>query len=163
MRIREASPGEAGSLTSIAQESKAHWGYPADVLAAWRPQLTITPQDIISHATCVAESDAEVVGFYMLGQSGADCALEHLWVRPRWMRRGVGAMLLQHALQLARDRRHAMVRVVSDPHAAEFYLRQGGRSAGHVPAPLPDAPDRRLPVYEFALAEADALRRQGGA
>lgn len=155
MRIREALPGEADSLTALAQESKAHWGYAAEVLAGWRQELTITARDLTRNATCVVESGGEVAGFCMLCQQSAGCTIEHLWVRPRWMARGVGAMLLRHALRLAQSRQLSMVRVVSDPHAAGFYLRQGGRSAGHIPAPLPDAPGRTLPVFEFALAESD--------
>jgi GNAT superfamily N-acetyltransferase len=162
MRIREAFPGEAGLLTSLAQESKAHWGYPADLLAQWRQRLTITARDVADNATCVAESDAGVAGFYMLCRKGADCTLEHLWVRPRCMRQGVGGMLLRHALQLARGRHVSRVSVVSDPHAADFYLRQGGRAAGQIPAPLSDAPDRTLPVFEFVPADAGTPPRHGG-
>jgi len=160
--IREALPEEAASLSSLAQESKAHWGYPAEVLAGWRQELTVTPLDLARHAAGVAEAGTDIAGFYMLCHQDTVCMLEHLWVRPRWMHQGVGAMLLSHALLLAHTRHCSPVQVVSDPHAAGFYARLGGIPTGHIPAPLPGAPDRMLPVYEFALADNGRSHRYGG-
>lgn len=53
-------------------------------------------------------------------------------------------------------RRPGTVRVLSDPHAARFYERLGAQLVAHAPAPMPGAPDRSLPVYEFsALGRSD--------
>lgn len=39
----------------------------------------------------------------------------------------------------------------SDPFAEPFYLKLGARRIGAVPAPMPGAPGRVLPVLEFNL------------
>jgi predicted N-acetyltransferase YhbS len=44
------------------------------------------------------------------------------------------------------------VRVVSDPFAEEFYSRLGAERCGQVPAPMPGAPDRTMPVLMFVVA-----------
>jgi GNAT superfamily N-acetyltransferase len=145
--IREARPDEAAGLSALANESKAHWGYSAEALARWRTELTITPQDILRHPTFVAETGGRVVGFYML-HLDAPRTIEHLWIHPASLRRGVGTLLIRHALALDREG-HEPIRVVSDPHAAGFYEHHGGVRTDCVSAPLPGLPDRVLPVYEF--------------
>jgi GNAT superfamily N-acetyltransferase len=109
--------------------------------------LTITPEDILKHPTFVAESAGKVVGFYVLHLSPVQ-TLEHLWIHPGSLRRGVGTQLINHALGLAREG-GGPVRVVADPFAAGFYEHQGGIHTGSVAAALPGMPDRTLPVYEF--------------
>jgi GNAT superfamily N-acetyltransferase len=151
VRIRSIQPEEAALLSAIAHESKAHRGYTAQQLALWRDQLTITAAQVAACDTFAADVTGELAGFYMLCQQGDRHVLEHLWIRPRRMGRGIGAALLHHALQVARHHHAAAVTVVSDPHAAGFYKRQGGVRVGAVAAPLPDAPERELPVYEFVL------------
>jgi uncharacterized protein len=146
--IRKARPGEAALLSALAMESKAHWGYSVEVLEKWRPDLTITPEDIVKHPTYVAETGGRVVGFYMLHMTTPLQTLEHLWIHPASLRRGVGTQLINHALAPTRDGRGA-VRVVADPFAAGFYEHHGGVRTDFVAAPIPGMPDRTLPVYEF--------------
>lgn len=154
MEIRKAQPEEAASLSAIALESKAHWGYTAETLGSWLPQLTVTSAQVAGNPTYVATADNRQVGFYMLCRSGEQFILEHLWVRPAWIGQGIGAHLLRHALELAQASNTVPVRVVADPNAAGFYARQGGVRVGALPAPLPGALDRELPIYEFGLPAA---------
>lgn len=52
--IARAAPGDGSALTELAIRSKAHWGYPAEWLAEWRPLLTITEELIASAPVFVA-------------------------------------------------------------------------------------------------------------
>lgn len=148
MSVRKARPDEAATLSALALQSKAHWGYSAEALVGWRLELTITPEDILRHPTFVAETGERVVGFYMLHLDPLR-AIEHLWVHPQSQRRGVGTLLIRHALAPDREGRGPL-RVVSDPHAAGFYEHHGGVRTDSVSAPLPGLPERILPVYEFS-------------
>jgi uncharacterized protein len=149
VRIRKARPEEAALLSALALESKAHWGYSADALEKWRTELTITAEDILQHPTYVAEAGGRAIGFYMLQGTTPLQTLEHLWVQPRVLRRGVGTRLINHALALAGEGGVRSFSVVADPYAAGFYERHGGVRTASVAAPLPGMPDRVLPVYEF--------------
>jgi GNAT superfamily N-acetyltransferase len=149
LHVRAANPEEAVLLSAIARESKAHWGYDADTLRLWYQDLTIEPDDIRMHPTAVAESGSGIVGFYQLRSSTAFWILEHLWVRPRHLRQGLGSMLLNHALHVVHQSTIDRVIVASDPNAAGFYEREGGVRSGAAPAPLPGYSTRVLPIYEF--------------
>ncbi|MGI9175122.1 MAG: GNAT family N-acetyltransferase [Rhodothermales bacterium] len=150
--IRSATPGEAPLLTEIAHAAKRHWGYPEPWIKHWREALTITPALIQEATVCVAEEDDIVQGFYALAVGGKAASLEHLWVRPEWIRRGFGRRLLCHAIEAARTSGAQSLTVESDPNAAGFYQRMGFRQIGWVQADVEDTP-RRLPLLRLDLAE----------
>ena len=102
----------------------------------------------------MAENASELVGMCALEDRGEWWALEHVWVDPNSMGQGVGRTLVQQALVLARAVRPARVVAEADPNAAGFYRRLGASQVGAVPAAMPGAPDRVLPVFEFNLGAA---------
>ncbi|HEV7238783.1 MAG TPA: GNAT family N-acetyltransferase [Thermoanaerobaculia bacterium] len=143
--IRRAVPSDSERATELARSAKAHWGYPSEWLDAWDVDLKITATDIERHATFVASLDDEVVGVCQLQESDAHAFLEHVWVDPRAHGRGVGRALVEHA----RGAAHGVIAIVSDPHAEPFYLRLGARRVGEIAAPMPGAPERKLPLLEL--------------
>jgi ribosomal protein S18 acetylase RimI-like enzyme len=161
--IRRATAGDSPSLTRLALEAKAHWGYPAAWLDAWRDALTITPEYIESHTVLVAGSVAErprILGVCALEERGDRWQCEHLWVDPGAHRVGIGRALVKCALTIAGRRDPGcVVRVESDPHAAEFYRRLGGREVGAVPAPMDGDAGRVLPLFELDALDPEAAPR----
>lgn len=145
IEIRRAVPTDAERATELARRAKAHWGYPAEWLAAWHPHLAISGDDIERHPTFVAAVDNEVVGVCQLQESDQHAFLEHVWVHPDAHGRGVGRALVEHARSNARG----VIAIVADPHAERFYLRLGARRVGEVSAPMPGAPERKLPLLEL--------------
>jgi GNAT superfamily N-acetyltransferase len=153
MQIRPARPEDAATLTAIAHAAKRVWGYPEEVLAAWSPLLTITPADFAVLDVFVATDGQALLGFGAIDAALPEPALEHLWVVPAAMRRGVGSALFAHAVAVARARSARALRIEADPFAEPFYLRLGAVRVGALPAPLPGAPQRVLPLLQFALTE----------
>ncbi|MBV8516623.1 MAG: GNAT family N-acetyltransferase [Acidobacteria bacterium] len=143
--IRRAVGSDAPRATELARLAKAHWGYPADWLAAWRDDLSLSPDDIERHETFVAELNGEVVGVCQLQQAGGPSMLEHVWVDPRCHGQGVGRALVTHA----QGRASGPIAIVADPNAERFYLKLGARRVGDVAAPMPGAPRRSLPLLEL--------------
>ncbi|MFV9505771.1 MAG: GNAT family N-acetyltransferase [Oscillochloridaceae bacterium umkhey_bin13] len=92
-----------------------------------------------------------ILGFGALDRAIPEANLEHLWVEPTAMRRGVGAALFAHAVKLARARGAQRLRIESDPYAESFYLRMGAQPVGAIAAPIDGAPERVIPVLDLAL------------
>jgi GNAT superfamily N-acetyltransferase len=123
--FRSACSGDVESLTGLCRAAKAHWGYPAEWLAAWRDDLTITPEYIATGWVGVAEIAGETVGFYGLKLDQGVWYLEHLWLQPVWMGRGLGRKLFSEAVCAARACGATELRIKSDPNAEAFYLKLG--------------------------------------
>ena len=152
IEIRRATPADSARATELARAAKAHWGYPAEWLEAWEDDLVVTADGIQRHTTFVASMDDAVVGVCQLQQSDDHAMLEHVWVDPRCHRRGVGRALVEHA----RDHARGVIAIVADPNAEEFYVKLGARRVGVVPAPMPGAPERSLPLMELTARPAGA-------
>ena len=146
--IRAALPADAARLGEIAAAAKAHWGYPPAWLAQWRAALTLTPADVTRWTVQVAtDATGTRVGFAALSPAQPRWEVEHLWVHPTVIGRGVGRLLLRDALRRAHAAGDVGLAIDADPHSAAFYLRCGAQPAGAVPAPMPGAPDRTLPRF----------------
>ena len=150
MKTRRAAESEAAALSAIAMEAKAHWSYPAAQLEAWRKDLTITPAAIAAMPVYIAELDGRLAGFYCVETGGPAWTLEHFWVRPEFMVRGVGRALLSHAAGLAAQSGVTSIAIDADPNAEAFYLANGARRVGEVAAPIDGEPHRVRPQLLLA-------------
>jgi GNAT superfamily N-acetyltransferase len=128
--ILRAEGGQAGELTQIAQTAKRYWGYPEAWMEAWRPLLTITLEQIAAWQVYRAVQAGETLGFYALAGRGQDCILEHLWVKPQVIGKGVGRALFEHAVEKARELGASRLEIESDPHAEGFYRKMGAKRSG---------------------------------
>ena len=147
--IRPALPDEHRLLSRIALASKSHWPYPAESLAQWADDLTISRASLESDPTFVLELDGAVVAFYQLGHSEKGLALEHFWLLPASMGKGLGRRLLAHAAEQAVALGFSELIIDADPYAEGFYAACGARTIGAVPAPLPGEPDRQRPLMSL--------------
>jgi ribosomal protein S18 acetylase RimI-like enzyme len=152
VQILRAKSDDAATLTEIAFGAKRHWGYSEQWIESWRGVLTIGPEFIVGHETHEAMVDARIVGFYALGRKESRLDLLHLWVLPKWMGRGVGRSLFQHALGRAEALGFRELVIESDPNAEGFYKRMGARRVGVNIKDL-DGQQRKLPILIYELKE----------
>lgn len=151
MIIRAARPGEHAVLSGIAMAAKAHWGYPAEAMARWRPGLTVTARSIAQQPSVLAELNTRIAGFFQLLPTDTGIELDHLWVLPVFMRRGVGRALLAAALQTADELGYDALCIDADPAAEGFYLAAGAVRIGAVAAPIAGHPRRIRPQLRLAV------------
>ena len=149
MSFRKARPDEAEFLTHLVMEAKAHWGYSAEQLEAWRPSLAVTAEQLRSQPAFVLEAD-RVVGFYSLRVVDGTCELDNLWVVPSEVGRGHGRELLTHATHVARSMGLREIVIDADPNAANFYVHCGATVTGVVPAPIEGQPGRTRPQLRLS-------------
>jgi ribosomal protein S18 acetylase RimI-like enzyme len=149
MNIRPAQGHEAEALSALALKAKASWGYAADTIELWKQDLSISTDAITSRPTFVAAVGDEIVGFYSLLPSNHSWKLDHLWVLPQFMDRGIGRALVAHALETAARGGACSMTVDADPNAESFYLACGADRCGEVPAPIPGQPERVRPQLAF--------------
>ena len=150
MQIVRAQPQDADALTEIAYAAKHHWGYPERWIESWRDMLTIRAEFIAANVAWCATEDARVVGFYVLTNESDGLHLDHLWIVPSAMRRGIGRALFEHAVEQARALGGRALEIEADPNAEGFYTRVGARRIGVTITTIEDQP-RELPRLRYNL------------
>lgn len=146
--IRIGVPGDAETLTEIANAAKRHWRYPEEWLQLWQQDLAVSARYILVNPVYIAEAEGKPVGFVALDLKPGREEVDHLWVLPRWMGKGIGRRLLERALEHCLTEGVETLRVLSDPHAKEFYRSMGAVYEGDFPSyPAP----RTIPVLRFEI------------
>jgi GNAT superfamily N-acetyltransferase len=149
VQIRRATSADVETLDTIALESKAHWGYTEEHFEAWKGDLLTPPQSVVQWPTFVAEVEGRAAGFAQLNPNAEPWELVAMWVRPRFLRRGIGSALLAAAVREARVFGQSGIAIDSDPNAAPFYLACGARHVNNVAAPIHGQSSRVRPQFRL--------------
>jgi GNAT superfamily N-acetyltransferase len=148
MVIRAARPDEGEALRTIAGAAKGFWGYDQALVRSWAASLDLSPGRLGAAHAFVAEAEGRAIGWAeALPPEGGICVLEHLWVEPSSIRRGVGSRLFRHAAGRARDLGATAMEWEAEPNALGFYARMGGSPARTATSEW----GRRLPIMRISL------------
>ncbi|MEA2562267.1 MAG: hypothetical protein QOH06_3771 [Acidobacteriota bacterium] len=150
MNIRRARESDASELTRIAHEAKRHWGYPERWMELWREDLTLTPEFIAGNEVYLAEDGGEALGCCAIVAASPNWMLEHFWIRPAAMGKGLGRQLFEHARAQAASAGASVLEIDSDPNAEEFYLKMGAVRVGEVRSQI-DGQPRVRPLLHLRL------------
>ncbi len=150
VQIRRATADESDKLTAIAHAAKRHWNYPEKWIEQWRADLTITPDFIAGNEVYVAVVDGEIAGCCALVVSESLAELEHMWIDPRQMGKGLGRALFEYTTRRARQLGLTELELSADPNAEGFYERLGAKRIGEVQADV-DGKHRVLPRMKVEL------------
>ena len=148
--IRRARAKDSEALTTIAHQAKRYWKYPEPWIDEWKDLLTLTPSFIRSRSVYLAMEGPVPIGFYTLSGKGRRLVLEHLWVVPHRIGRGVGRRLFERARMIALRRKAPIIVIESDPNAAGFYERMGARQTGQAVSAVAGQ-SRVLPRFVFKV------------
>ena len=153
IHIREARSGEAEDLSDVAYRSKGYWGYNPETLDQWAGPLTITEEYLEANPTFVAyeEDDEErILGFCALLCDQGRWELDHMWVIPEAIGRGIGARLFLRACEEAELLGASSLWILSDPSAEGFYKHMGAVRIDQQTTVV-DGTERILPILSIRL------------
>jgi GNAT superfamily N-acetyltransferase len=150
VKIIRATAKDAAALTEIAHAAKRHWGYPETWIAAWRDTLTMRPEFITANVAYIAVENERATGFYVLTSEQDGPHLDHLWILPSSMGRGIGRALLEHAAGEVKRLGFRSMKIEADPNAEGFYRRMGGARVGTSTSEI-CGKRREVPLLEYQL------------
>jgi GNAT superfamily N-acetyltransferase len=148
--IRRVNSSEAAALTQIALSAKRYWGYPEHWIDLWKPQLTFDAEYFQANESWAADMDGKPVAFYTLLDKEGIAWLDNLFVMPEYIGKGIGRMLFQHGVEVARLRGFQIFQLEADPNAVGFYKRMGMYEIGERKYEL-DGQPRILPLMEMRI------------
>jgi GNAT superfamily N-acetyltransferase len=122
--LRVVRPEDHDRLRELTFQSKAYWGYDHDLVRGWADELELPTGD-----NCwVAEDDGTIAAWAALTPPRDGVAiLDHLWVAPHAMGRGIGSKLFELAADRARRLGASRLEWSAEVHAVGFYEKVGGR------------------------------------
>jgi len=150
IKTRAPYEDELDHLSALCMRSKAVWGYGDAFMEACRGELTITLRDLRETHMQVAEEAQGIVGLVKVKVDGGDAELLMLFVDPVSIRTGVGKILFNWAVEIARSLGAQQMNIDSDPGAAGFYRKMGARYLDSTPSG--SIPGRLLPRLLLDLA-----------
>jgi len=136
IEIRRAKPDESEALTALAHAAKRHWDYPQDWIDSWKSDLTLTPEFIANNEVFVAIIDEAIAGCCAIVVADTIAELEHMWIYPEQMGKGVGRALFEHTSRRAVQLGFSELELSADPNAEAFYERMGAKRIGEIPADM---------------------------
>ncbi|MEL7084008.1 MAG: GNAT family N-acetyltransferase [Cyanobacteria bacterium J06597_1] len=154
IRLRPATVDEAGLLSSLALRSKAYWGYSTTFVEACATELQVDRHHLTgSLFRCtVAELEQEIAGYYVLEKcSLSEWELDAFFIDPPHIAQGIGCQLIEHAKSTAASLGGSRILIQSDPNAAGFYRKAGGRLLDTRESD--SIPGRYLPVFSIDVSE----------
>jgi GNAT superfamily N-acetyltransferase len=127
VRVRPADPGEGDRLREITTAAKGFWGYDPARVREWTATLDLSPDRLRTAHAYVAELDGRAVAWAeIVPRADGVCVLEHLWVEPALIRRGLGSMLFRFAAGRARELGAVTMEWEAEHNALGFYRKMGG-------------------------------------
>jgi predicted N-acetyltransferase YhbS len=152
--VRPADAADLWAINTVISAAKRTWNYDPGYLAAALPLLSVDESYLAKNTGFAASGPDGVVGFAAIELVGDGVALlGHLWVAPVVQHRGIGTLLFRRSIAEA-ARSSSVLRIISDPPAEPFYLRQGAIRVGEKPSRVPGGPI--FPVLELSLSHRDA-------
>jgi GNAT superfamily N-acetyltransferase len=147
-QIRSATEDEATILTDLAMRSKAYWPYDRDFLQKCRPALEIDVAAIADGLVHVITNAGQILGYYAFSRSKEIPDMVAFFVDPKWIGKGLGNKLWNHAVEFCRAQKWTFFQLEADPYAAEkFYYKVGCKKIGEVESTVKAG--RMLPLLRF--------------
>jgi Acetyltransferase (GNAT) domain len=151
MRVRAAVQEDGPILTDLRRRSKAYWGYSTDWVRAAEGEVFVpTGSDNAVHRMYVLEMQNLIVGFYSLIRHNiVEIELDDFFVDMPLIGKGFGKMLWLDATRRSIELGHQQLRIIADPNAESFYLKQGATRLSENISRMD--PNRILPVLVYDL------------
>lgn len=96
------------------------------------------------------KDEGKAIAFYAFSQDEEDWELNHLWVLPEYIGKGIGKQLLQHAFERCKLLNITALKIYADPNAQTFYEKMGAKKISEYHSEL-FGEDRVLPVMKILL------------
>ena len=136
-------------LNALSSRSRTVWagtpGYFDGYLEQSRYLIEIDDAYLISNWVWVGlitiDGKEVVFGFFGLKiRDDQEKVLDHFWIEPTYMHRGLGRLLFEKALEVMRELGWGRFLIYADPPAEGFYLKMGATRIGEVPSRIEGGP-----------------------
>lgn len=124
IRIEKSKVSDIPAINAVIKASKSYWPYDPKYVEEALKLLCIDTQWLDNHLGYTIFCD-HVCGFMGVEIHEVQWHLEHLWINPSHIRRGLGRLAVNRLLQEADKAGIHKITLLPDPPAEDFYLKLG--------------------------------------
>jgi GNAT superfamily N-acetyltransferase len=130
VEIVRASDESISFINGLIERSKSYWNYPKDYLRAALPLLFVDSTYLSNSFSFEIRNKGVIVGFFAISDKNGEKYLDHLWIEPSLIRKGLGRKAVNFIDILAKERLWKSMITLPDPGASEFYRKLGFEDTG---------------------------------
>jgi GNAT superfamily N-acetyltransferase len=150
LTIERAQANHSRDLSELALRSKSYWPYEKEFIERCRSELIVSEEMINLDSVFIGIVEKNIIGFCSFSKNSDEVVMEHLFVDPKYIGKGLGKKLWMHSLAFAESQGWESFKLCADPFAAEkFYLPMGCTKVGEVESSVQKG--RMLPLLEYTL------------
>jgi N-acetylglutamate synthase-like GNAT family acetyltransferase len=131
LSIRPAVASEQKTLEAL--QWRAALSNPGDreAMLANPDAIELPIEQLVAGQVFVLEQDGEIAGFsVILPREDGQIELDGLFVEPKFWRRGLGRMMVDHCAAVSRVLGSSTLHVIGNLHSKEFYVACGFKAYG---------------------------------
>ncbi len=155
---------DSKALTELSFASKRYWHYPEKYYEIWQNELTISPYYIRKNDVFIYEHDHAVVGYCSVislendmqvagGIIAKGVWLEHLFVDPLHIGKGIGTKLFAKVRERCGMAGIREIGILADPNSRGFYEKMGCIYIREYPSTIKG---RTTPYLQYHITEHPA-------
>jgi GNAT superfamily N-acetyltransferase len=149
IQFRRAFESEAQFLSDLSFRSKSHWPYDPEYLEMCRRATHVTADNIAEWPFQVAVEQKEIRGFSAVCLVKGERMLDHLWLEPSHIGKGLGRKLFGLSVGDAVAMGWTEFTIAADPYAENFYLKMGAVRVGERESKI--KPGFFLPLLKYTI------------
>lgn len=148
LKIRRAKASDALLLMSISFGAKRCHNESED-LKSWQDKLVIAQQYIEENTVFVVNKNETIIAYCSIRQDKeTGCWLDQLFVRPAYVRKGIGSSLIEEVIKFCREHQIEAINVLSDSNGKVFYEKLGAEYIREMDA---DSSERSMSLYSLSI------------
>ncbi|WP_291576359.1 GNAT family N-acetyltransferase [Clostridium sp. UBA4548] len=130
--MNPASSCDCEELTNLAIRSEAYWGYDSNYMDRFKEIYKVDKEFINNNPTYIIKENEDIVGSYGILISEEESALEYFFIEPKYIGKGYGRLLWNHAIDICKRLNIKEFEIVTSPQAKEFYIKMGAKYQGEI-------------------------------
>lgn len=128
---RPAQIADLDDINSLIRNSKSYWGYSSSFLEDFMTHWGVKKRYLYTNEVILFEAKNELIGLFAFKMDMENTPeLDLFFVNPTYIGKGVGRSMWQQALFHARHHGWSEFKIITDPHAEQFYKHMGAQTTG---------------------------------
>ena len=129
-KIEKMNISEIEEVNRLIVRSRSLWDYEKEYFQESISLIHINQEWLVRNIGFTIKNDSKILGFIGLQEKSGEHWLEHLWIDPQSINRGLGREAIEFVVGLLKIQKIPRIFIFPEPLAESFYLKVGAIYTG---------------------------------